>query len=175
MSRVTRAWRIYTDQPSSGKPIQLVRPPGLNNGFLTTGWSDIAEAKDFSLPDTGGDGVTPDPDNNDRELRPGEVFFETPLAVVNYVDVPRWFELRLIQQGGNETPGLQEILIAQRISVPPKEALFFPIQGFRLFKTSFTSTRGDRLQGRAEADASLKFWGSAVELELANHAPDTEA
>lgn len=175
MARVTRDWRIYTDQPSSGRPIQVQRDQFQTNGFFTTDWSDIAEARDFSVPDTGEDGVTLDPDNPDRELRPGEFYFETPLGIVSYVDVPCWFEIRLIQQGGNMIPGLQEMIIAPKITIPPREVVFFPLQGFRLFKTNFDAAYGDRLQGKAEFETAIKVWGSAVELEYAAHAPDTEA
>lgn len=175
MSRVTRSWRIYTDQPSTGKPVQIYRPPANNNGFLTVNWLDLAEARDFSVPSAGDDGTTPDPDNADRDLRPGEIFFETPLAVLNYTTTACWFQLRLIQQGGNDTPGLQEILLCPEITVPPNDTIFFPIQGFRLLKTNFSSQRGDRLQARAQFDASLKVLGSAIELEALDHAPDTEA
>lgn len=158
--------RIKTDQPSSGKPLQLLIPAG---GFVPNTFTTLAEAPDFSVPGTGDAGVTLDPADSGRELRPGEVFLEAPLTTINTDTVTRWVELQILTQSGNTVP------VTPQISIPAKEAVYLPIQGLRLLKTSFSAANGDRLQIRASTGSSIKVIGSAVELEALTHAPDSEA
>lgn len=158
--------RIRTDQPSSGKPLQLFIA---SSGFVPTTFTTLAEAPDFSVPGSGDTGVTLDPADSGRELRPGEVFLEAPLTAINTDTTIRWIELQILTQAGNAVP------ITPQVNIPPKEALYLPIQGLRLLKTVFTATNGDRLQVRASNGSSIKVIGSAVELEALTHAPDSEA
>jgi hypothetical protein len=170
--------RIRTDQPSSGRPQNinwwvggsLETPPAA----LLTDWRDIAEADDFSIPSTGAGGVTLDPADSSRELRPGELYFETPLHVANNSANSCWVQLEIIQQGGNSVAGLQSFKFAQVI-VPANETVMLPIQGLRLLKTNLAALRGDRLRARAQTAGVLQVWGSAVSLEFQDHAPDSEA
>jgi hypothetical protein len=164
--------RINTDQPSSGKPLLLYIPSTVNSGFVNTTWTTIAEAPDFSIPASGDDGTTPDPADNGRELRPGEVFFEAPLQALNMSATTRWVELQMLLQG---TSG-QAIPVTPRVPVPAGESVYLAIQGLRLLKTDLTNTQpGGRLQVQAEVGNAIKVIGSAIELEALNHAPDTEA
>lgn len=158
--------RIRTDQPSSGKPLQLLIP---SSGFVPSTFTTIAEAPDFSIPGTGDSGVTLDPADSSRELRPGEVFIEAPLTCINTDTTTRWVELQLLTQTNATVPW------SPQISIPPKEAIYVPIQGLRLLKTSFGAANGDRLQIRASIGSAIKIMGSAVELEALTHAPDSEA
>ncbi len=91
--------RINTDQPSSGRPLALAVPMSNDGGFLSAAWTLLAEAPDFSVPGTGDPGVTVDPANADRELRPGEVFIESPLTVSNVTGTSRWVEVMVALQG----------------------------------------------------------------------------
>jgi len=164
--------RINTDQPSSGKPLLLFIPAASNSGFVDTTWTTIAEAPDFSIPSSGDDGIVEDPADSGRELRPGEVFFETPLQAINTTSTARWVELRLLLQG---TSG-QAIPVTPRIVVPANESIYLQVQGLRLLKTDLTNTQpGGRLQIQAEVNNAITVIGSAVELEAQDHAPDTEA
>ncbi len=164
--------RINTDQPSSGKPLLLFIPAATNSGFVNTTWTTLAEAPDFSIPASGDDGVTVDPADSARELRPGEVFLETPLAATNTTATTRWVELQMLLQGNSG----QAIPVTTQVPVPAGETVYLPIQGLRLLKTDLTNTQpGGRLQVRAEVANAIKVIGSAVELEALNHAPDTEA
>jgi len=158
--------RIQTDQPSSGKPVQLLIPFA---GFVPSSWTTLVEAPDFSVPGTGDTGVTLDPADSGRELRPGEVFLEAPLTCNNTDTVARWVELQVLTQTNHAVP------VTPQISIPAKEAIYLPIQGLRLLKTSFIASSGDRLQIRASTGSSIKIIGSAVELEALTHAPDSEA
>jgi hypothetical protein len=158
--------RIRTDQPSSGKPLQLLIPSA---GFVPNSWTTLAEAPDYSIPGTGDTGVTLDPVDSGRELRPGEVFLEAPLTCINTDTSARWVELQIFTQTNHAVP------VTPQISIPPKESVYLPIQGLRLLKTSFAASNGDRLQIRASVGSSIKIIGSAVELEALTHAPDSEA
>lgn len=158
--------RIRTDQPSSGKPLQLLIPSA---GFVPNSWTTLAEAPDYSIPGTGDTGVTLDPVDSGRELRPGEVFLEAPLTCINTDTSARWVELQIFTQANHAVP------VTPQISIPPKESVYLPIQGLRLLKTSFAASNGDRLQIRASVGSSIKIIGSAVELEALTHAPDSEA
>lgn len=158
--------RIKTDQPSSGKPLQLLIPSA---GFVPNSWTTLAEAPDFSIPSTGDPQVTLDPSDTGRELRPGEVFLEAPLTCINLDTTSRWVELQILTQTGHSCP------VTPQISIPAKESVYLPIQGLRLLKTVFTASNGDRLQIRASTGSSIKIFGSAVELEALTHAPDREA
>jgi hypothetical protein len=139
--------RIRTDQPSSGKPLLLFVPSGSNNGFVNTTWGTIAEAPDFSIPSSGDDTAIADPVDNGRELRPGEVFFETPLQAINTTATSRWVELRIVLQGVSG----QEIPATPRIVVPAGESVYLAIQGLRLLKTSFPAavTAGSFVVGQS--------------------------
>lgn len=163
--------RIKTDQPSSGKPLLLFIPAATNSGFVGTTWATLAEAPDFSIPASGDDGATPDPTDSARELRPGEVFIETPLAATNSTATTRWVELQMLLQG---TSG-QAIPLTARVPVPAGETVYLPIQGLRLLKTNPADTVGGRLQVQAEVANAIKVIGSAIELEALDHAPDSEA
>jgi hypothetical protein len=164
--------RIRTDQASSGKPLLLFVPAASNNGFVNTTWTTIAEAPDFSIPSSGDDGIVEDPADSGRELRPGEVFFETPLQAINNTSTSCWVELQMLLQG---TSG-QAIPVTPRIVVPANESVYLPVQGLRLLKTDLTNTQpGGRLQVQAEVNNAIKVIGTAVELEAQDHAPDTEA
>lgn len=157
--------RIRTDQASSGKPLQLLIP---SSGFVPSTFTTIAEAPDFSIPGTGDSGVVLDPADPSRELRPGEIFLEAPLTCINTDTVTRWVELQMLTQSNQTVPWTPQI------PIPPKEAIYVPIQGLRLLKTNFALSNGDRLQIRASIGGSIKIMGSAVELEALTHAPDSE-
>jgi hypothetical protein len=158
--------RIRTDQPSSGKPLQLLISSA---GFVPNTFTTLAEAPDYSIPGTGDTGVTLDPADTGRELRPGEVFLEAPLTCINTDTTTRWVELQILTQSNHAVP------VTPQISIPPKESVYLPIQGLRLLKTTFSASNGDRLQIRASNGSSIKIIGSAVELEALTHAPDSEA
>lgn len=163
--------RINTDQPSSGKPVILFIPTATNSGFVNTTWTTLAEAPDFSIPSTEDDGAVADPADATRELRPGEVFIETPLQAINVTGTTRWVELQLVLEGASG----QAIPLSPQVRVPANESVYLPIQGIRLLKTNLTNTDpGGRLQVRSEVNNAIRVIGSAVELEAQNHAPDTE-
>ena len=139
--------RIRTDQPSTGKPVLLFIPSTTNSGFVGSGWTTIAEAPDFSIPTSGDEGVVVDPSDADRELRPGEIFIETPLAVTHVSGATAWVEAQIVLQGNSG----QAIPITSKVPVPSGETCYLPIQGLRLLRelvvvaaTSLTSANNGR-------------------------------
>lgn len=88
--------RIYTDQPSSGKPLNVCIPSTVNNGFADTTWIELIEAPDFSVPSSNGTGTVPDKNIPNREIRAGEVYFESPLIVLNSSGTARWVQLETV-------------------------------------------------------------------------------
>jgi len=170
--------RILTDSISSGRTLQLFIPSTTNSGFVNTTWTTIAnaEAPDFSIPTSAGAERNPDPDAVGRELRGGEIFFETPLQVVNTTATTRWIEAQVVLQGSSG----QAIPASPRVPVPANDSIFLQLQGQRLLKTDLGGTiaspiPGGRLQVRAEVGNALTILGSAIELEAQTHAPDSEA
>lgn len=148
--------RITTRTPSTGKPIR-VAAENVPTTYLT-----IAEAPDFSVPDASNKFSTRDPSDLGRAIRPGEVFFLTPLAARNKDGVTRWIETRLVTEDG------QNIEFG-RVEVPAYDTAFIPTQGRSLFKRGASNTNGDRFQVRAETASSFDVWAAAEEKLSSEH------
>jgi hypothetical protein len=88
--------RILTDRPSSGKSVLLFIPVASNSGFVSTAYTTLIEAPDFSVPDEGDPGSVVDPGDSSRVLAPGEVAFRSPLAVTNTTSTTRWVQLQVL-------------------------------------------------------------------------------
>lgn len=142
--------RITCKTPSTGKGI-LVSLVDVSTEFTT-----IAEAPDFSVPDPSNVFTNRDPLDTTRAVRPGEVFFITPLSARNKTANTYWIELRLIREDGT-------IISFGKISVPAYDTAFIPIQGRSLFKRDPDSIHGDRIQVKAEENSSFDVWTSAEE------------
>ena len=148
--------RIKCKTPSTGKAIIV----SLNNVPVTP--TIIVEAPDFSVPDPSQNYSTRDPDDSTRAIRPGEIFFVTPLAAKNKSASVVWIEARLIKEDST-------IIEFGRVSVPPNDTAFFPIQGRSLFKRNAVGTNGDRLQIQAQTGNVFDVWAGAEEKLSAEH------
>jgi hypothetical protein len=142
--------RITCRTPSTGRSI---RSSLINVG---TDFTTIAEAPDFSVPDTSRRFDVRDPLDDNRAIRSGEVFFLTPLAAINKTSQTRWIEVRLLTEEG-------EIVSFARVDVPANDTAFIPLQGRSLFKRNPNASAGDRIQIRAENPDVFDVWGSAEE------------
>jgi len=142
--------RITCRTPSTGKPtrISLVN---VSNVYTT-----ISEAPDFSLPDTSNKFTERDPVDDARAIRPGEIFFLTPLSAKNKDTVTRWVEVKLLTEEGLS-------IDFGKVEVPAGDTAYIPVQGRSLFKRVPTGTFGDRLQVRAEVPDMFDVWASAEE------------
>lgn len=148
--------RITCKTPSTGKAITAAF------ANVTTTFTTIAEAPDFSVPDPSESFAERDPTDAARAIRPGEVFFVTPLAARNKTANVYWIEVRLFNEANSAVD-------FGRVSVPPYDTAFIPIQGRSLFKRTAGGTNGDRLQIRAEANNVFDVWAAAEEKLSAEH------
>ena len=152
-------YRITCKTPSTGRPYNFTLPS------VGTGWTTLAEAKDFSVPDSSNTfPATRDPaDSTNRAIRPGEIFFMTPLYVRNKTSLACDIEVRLQLENGTyiECPGL--------MTVPGNDTAMVPIQGRSLLKREYLGTSGDRLQVRASRPGVLDLWVTAEEKPSAEH------
>lgn len=148
--------RITVRTPSTGKPIraEFVDVP--------TDFIVIAEAPDFSVPDSSDKFTTRDPLDDSRAIRPGEIFFLTPLAVRNKDTSTRWIEVILVTEA-NTT------IEFGKIDVPAGDTGFIPLQGRSLFKRDANNSVGDTLQVRAEASNTFDVWTAAEEKLSSEH------
>lgn len=142
--------RITCRTPSTGKPIRVILP---NVG---TSFTTIAEAPDFSLPDSSNKFDTRDPTDIGRAIRPGEVFFLTPLAARNKDNATRWLEVQLVTEDG-------VTISFGKVEVPAGDTAYVPLQGRSLFKRDSNAANGDRIQIKAEVANMFDVWASAEE------------
>lgn len=142
--------RITCRTPSTGKPTRVSL---VNVGATLT---TIIEAPDFSVPDASNKFSTRDPADESRAIRPGEIFFLTPLSATNKDSVTRWIEVTLLTEDGSS-------LLFAKIKVPAGDTAFIPLQGRSLFKRDANSASGDRIQVVAETANIFDVWASAEE------------
>lgn len=148
--------RIICRTPSTGKPIR-VSAVDVSQAFQI-----IAEAPDFSVPDAPGAFPVRDPLDESRAIRPGEIFFLTPLSARNKTEQTQWVEVILIAEDGTQ-------LELGKIDVPAGDTAFIPIQGRSLFKRNASGVNGDTLCVRASADNSFDVWSAAEEKLSSEH------
>lgn len=148
--------RITCKTPSTGKPIIV------SQANVATTFTTIAEAPDFSVPDPSENYPVRDPVDPSRAIRPGEVFFVTPLSAKNKSANVVWVEVRLFTEANTA-------IEYGRVAVPPGDTAFIPIQGRSLFKRVSAGTNGDRLQVRAETSNVFDVWTAAEEKLSAEH------
>jgi hypothetical protein len=148
--------RIICRTPSTGKPIRV-----LYENVPTT-YTTIAEAPDFSVPDASNKFEERDPLDDTRAIRPGEVFFLSPLSARNKDSVTRWIETRIITEDG------YTIELGQ-VDVPAGDTVFIPTQGRSLLKRISSATYGDRFQIRAESISIFDVWAAAEEKLSSEH------
>jgi hypothetical protein len=123
---------------------------------VTTSYTTIAEAPDFSVPDASTKFSTRDPVDEARAIRPGEVFFLTPLSARNKDSVTKWIEVILLTEDGVTVE-------LGRAKVPAGDTAFIPLQGRSLFKRDPNAANGDRIQIRAESNSVFDVWAAAEE------------
>jgi len=148
--------RITCKTPSSARPLSI------SVVDLGTGWQSIAEAPDFSVPDTSNAFPVRDPTDSDRAIRPGEVYLTTPIAAKNKTTSTTWIDVKMVTETGIEVN-------FGRVSVPGTETSFIPVQGRSLLKRISTSTNGDRLFIRAQTSATFDIWLAAEEKLSSEH------
>jgi hypothetical protein len=148
--------RIICRVPSSARPVAI------RLFSVPTGWTTIAEARDFSVPDSGNQFPVRDPLDNTRAIRPGELFLLTPLIARNKTAVAAWVEVSILAENGTR-------FTLQRVFVPPNDAAVLAVQGLSLLKGLAVTVFGDRLQARAESSGRIDLAGAAEERPSSEH------
>lgn len=148
--------RITCRTPSTGKPLRIAKE-SVSNTFEV-----IAEAPDFSVPDTSIKFSERDPVDAGRAIRPGEIFFLTPLSAKNKDSADRWIEIILVTEE-------DETIEIGKVEVPAGDTAFIPIQGRSLFKRIANNATGDTLQVRSEINGIFDVWAAAEERLSSEH------
>jgi hypothetical protein len=142
--------------PSTGKPLNI------NLSNVSTSYVTIAEAPDFSVPDAARNFPDRDLTDDNRAIRPGEVFFLTPMTARNKTVNTAWIEVQLLTES-NVTVNMG------RVSVPAGDTAFIPLQGRSLLKRDPDSANGDIIQVRAQSSNTFDIWVSAEEKLSSEH------
>ena len=142
--------RITCRTPSTGKTLRItVRNVSAS---LTT----IAEAPDFSIPDPSERFEDRDPVDATRAIRPGEIFFLTPMAVKNKGLQTESIEIYLLTEDGID-------LMIGKLDIPAGDTGFVPLQGRSLLKRNPDGDNGDRIRIKASTADVLDIWIGAEE------------
>lgn len=153
--------KILTDQPQAKrKTLQHL---------VTATFTTVAEAPYFSVPLTDEDLATVDPDNSDRELRPGEVFFATGILIANLTSTTRTLTVEIVGEDGVTTS------VAPGLKVPGNDVLSLP-PGLSIFKRNLADplANGTLLRVMSDEAGALTLTAGIVEREAIEHAPDSE-
>lgn len=148
--------RIICRTPSTGKPLRI------SFKDVTVAPVSIAEAPDFSVPDASEKFSERDPADASRAIRPGEIFFLTPMSVKNKGVITATLEIYLQTEDG-------VIIELGKITVPAGDTGFVPLQGRSLFKRTAINTTGDALYVKASDASIFDVWCAAEEKLSSEH------
>lgn len=148
--------RIVCRTPSTGKGLRITK----NN--VSNTFEVLAEAPDFSVPDASVKFPERDPLDPGRAIRPGEIFFLTPLAARNKDTADRWIEVQLVTEDATT-------ISIGRVEVPAGDTAFIPLQGRSLFKRGANNSVGDTIEVRAEIASVFDVWAAAEERLSSEH------
>lgn len=147
--------RIYCRTPSTGYPENLYMVDVGTTFDTLEGGVSGADAPDYSVPDPSEQYEQRDPDDPTRAILPGQIFFLTPLSVVNKTGSEEWLECQLLLEDGTTT------IQFGRAVVPAYDTAYIPLNGRSLLKRDPTATNGDQLQVRASNPSVFDVWTSA--------------
>lgn len=148
--------RIVCRTPSTGKGLRIIK------SNVASTFEVLAEAPDFSVPDASTKFPERDPNDPARAIRPGEIFFLTPLAAKNKDTVDRWIEVRLVTEDA-------ETIELGKVEVPAGDTAFIPLQGRSLFKRTANNVTGDTIEIRAQTASVFDVWAAAEERLSSEH------
>jgi hypothetical protein len=148
--------RIKCRTPSTGRSLRI----SLAN--VSTNYITIVETPDFSVPDVARNFPVRDTTDPTRAIKPGEVFFLTPLAARNKTANTSWIETSLFTEDNVRVE-------LSKVDVPAGDTVFIPIQGRSLFKRDANTANGDIVQVRAETANTFDIWIAAEEKLSSEH------
>ena len=146
--------RIYCRTPSTGYPENLILADVPITYTTIPGGLSGADAPDYSVPDPSRQYEQRDPDDDNRAILPGQIFFLTPLSAVNKSGSDAWIECLLVTEDGDE-------IGFGRAVVPANDTAYIPLNGRSLLKRDPDTINGDQLQVRASAPGVFDVWTSA--------------
>jgi hypothetical protein len=138
------------------------RPLLISLASVGTSFTTVAEAPDFSVPDTQQIYPARDPGDAARGIRPGEVFVLTPVKARNKTESTVWIEAQILRENGTA-------VLLERIAVPAGDTAQIVTQGLSLLKRTAAGANGDRLQVRSETAGAFDVFGGAQERPSAEH------
>jgi hypothetical protein len=142
--------RIYCRTPSTGYPENLVLVDVPNTLTTIPG----ADAPDYSVPDPSNQYEVRDPLDPTRAILPGQIFFLTPLSVVNKSVSEQTLTVILLQEDGTSVN-------FGTATVPAGDTAYIPLNGRSLLKRDPLVANGDQLQVQASASSVFDVWTSA--------------
>ncbi len=148
--------RIICRTPSTGRSVRIAS----NN--VTDTFISYIDAPDFSVPDASNKYPTRDPADASRAIRPGEIFWLTPLTAKNKDTQDRWIEVKLVTEANVS-------IEVGRVEVPAGDTAFIPIQGRSILKRIANNAIGDSIHIRAEANNIFDIWCSGEERLSSEH------
>lgn len=146
--------RIYCRTPSTGYPENLILADVPTSFTTIPGGLTGANAPDYSVPDPSNQYEVRDPLDPTRAILPGQIFFLTPLSVVNKTASDEWLECQLLTDTG-------DIIAFGRAVVPAYDTAYIPLNGRSLLKRDPDSSDGDQLQVRASNVNVFDVWTAA--------------
>ena len=138
------------------------RPLIVAQASVGTNFTTIAEAPDFSVPDTQQIYPARDPLDAGRGIRPGEIFFLTPVKARNKTASTAWIEAQVLREDASA-------VLLERIEVPAGDTVQIVTQGLSLLKRLPTASDGDRLQVRAQTADAFDVFGAGQERPSSEH------
>ena len=139
--------RIYCRTPSTGYPENLV----LVDVPATVTTIPGADAPDYSVPDPSNQYEQRDPLDPTRAILPGQIFFLTPLSVVNKSGTQESLTVFLLQEDGT-------LVNFGTAIVPAGDTAYIPLNGRSLLKRDPLVANGDRLQVQASTPGVFDVW-----------------
>ena len=142
--------RIYCRTPSTGYPENLVLVDVPDTVTTIPG----ANAPDYSVPDPSNQYEQRDPLDPTRAILPGQIFFLTPLSIVNKSVSEESLTVFLLQEDGT-------LVNFGTATVPAGDTAYMPLNGRSLLKRDPLVDNGDRLQVQASAPDVFDVWTAA--------------
>ena len=152
--------RIRCRTPSTGYPENLVLANVGTTLTILTGGLSGSDCPDYSVPDPSNQYEQRDPLDPTRAILPGQIFFLTPLSIVNKSGATQTLRVSLLQETGNRIEFGNAV-------VPAGDTAYVPLNGRSLLKRDPFSLNGDRLQVSASVANVFDVWTS-VELSPAS-------
>lgn len=155
--------RIICRTPATDKPILIAQNLQEDIEDDAEGeWVTIISPSDFSVPDTQRIYPVRDPLDDSRGIRSGELFFLTPLRVINRRQVP----FRFVELGFQRPNGARTVI--ERIEIPFLDSYLFQIQGMSLLKEAHEAN-GTSLQLRAQRNSNFHVTAMVQQRPASDH------